>query len=101
MCRYVCELFVLFVLFLLVMCICLDLQGLKSSGTLDLWPDLCKPSGPSQAKLAAREACRSIPSHVTERMWISLLLERGQDRLILSSPMDVLAAQVCAANIAR
>jgi hypothetical protein len=54
-------LIVIFVLFLLVMY--LDLEVF----TLDLRPDLGKPSGISQAKLVVWEALRSVPSHVTKR----------------------------------
>jgi hypothetical protein len=39
------------------------------SGTLDIQPDLGKPSRPSQAKPAVWEALRSVPGHVTERKY--------------------------------
>ncbi len=61
-----CVLIVLFVLFLFVILICLIYKCSKS-GTLDLQPDLGKPSRPSQAKPAAWGAIRSVPDHVTKR----------------------------------
>ncbi len=87
---------VLFVLFLLVMCILGNLQVLTNLGLWIYTLYWASQAQPGQARPTAWEARQGVPSqHGKGGYWISLLLETGQDGLIHSSTFNAVAAQVC------
>jgi hypothetical protein len=87
---------VLFVLFLLVMSICVSvlIYRCSRSGTLDLHSDQggLGPAKPSQQ--SGKPARASVANVARRGCWISLLWERGQDGLIPSSTINVITAQM-------
>ncbi len=90
-----CPWFLLFVLVLLVMCIWLDLPVFKIWGLGSTLRSRQAKLGQAKPSLQYRKPTKAFSATCLRGCWISLLLERGQDGLICSSTIDIIAAQIC------